>query len=95
MANDLSGRQWRLDTALAFGQPGAVIWPGNVKIKDAVFSGYTAQTAACIVKDATGRTCGSVTGSTNLQPIHLGEIGWMSGFCLDTLGSGWVDVYIK
>lgn len=95
MANDISGRQWRLDTPLAFGQPGAVIYPGNVKVKDAVFSGYTAQTDHCVLKDAVGRVCGSVTGSTTLQPIHLGEIGWMSGMCLDTLTSGLVDVYVK
>lgn len=95
MANDLTGRQWRLDTALAFGQPGAVLFKGNVKVKDAVFSGYAGQTATCVLKDGTGRVCGNVTGSTTLAPIHFGEIGWMSGFCLDTLGSGTVDVYIK
>ena len=95
MANDVSGRQWRLDTAVPFGTAGAIIWNGAVLIKDAVFTGYGAQTDTCIIKDGAGRVVADATGSTTLAPIRMGEIGWVNSFCLDTLGSGVVVVYIK
>jgi hypothetical protein len=95
MANDLSGRQWRLDTALAFGQPGAVIYKSNVKIKDAVCAGATAAGTA-ILKDGVGRIIGEATIGTSLASERMGEIGWANGICMDTLPTGAIlTVYVQ
>jgi hypothetical protein len=95
MANDLSTRQWRLDTPLAFGNPGAVLWKGNCYIKQVEFSTYAAQGNPVILKDQTGRVVWSATGGADLSPVRLGDIGWVNGLVLDTLTSGLVVVYIK
>jgi hypothetical protein len=95
MANDLSGRQWRLDTALAYGQPGSVIYKSNVKIKDAVCSGATAAGNA-ILKDGVGRVIGEVSIGTALASERMGEIGWASGICMDTLPTGGIlTIYVR
>lgn len=96
MANNLTGRQWFLDTAIPFGSAASLLWRGNVKVKDAMFSGYSAQGAKCIIKDGRGRIVAEATGSSTMEPVKLGELGWVAdGFCLDTLDSGRLVVYIK
>ena len=95
MANDLASRQWRLDTPTAFGLPGAILWESNIRMVQAEFSGYTSQSDQCILKDKNGRTVWGATGSTGLQPVRLGDIGWVDGLCLDTLTSGLCIVYIR
>lgn len=95
MPNDLASRQWRLDTARPYGQPGAILWTSNIFVKQIEFSGYGAQTDTCILKDRNGRTVWSATGSSTLAPIRLGDIGWIDGIVLDTLSSGLCLVYIR
>lgn len=96
MANDLSARQWRLDTPLAFGQPGAALWRGNVYVKQAEFSNYAAQGNQVILKDQNGKTVWSATGAADLSPVRLGDIGWVNGIVLDTLtGGGLLTLYVK
>lgn len=96
MANDLSSRQWRLDTPTPFSAgPSSILWNGNVYVKNIEFTGYAAQTATCVLKDRTGRIVWSATGSTTLAPIRLGDVGWVNGLVLDTLSSGLCVVYIK
>ena len=95
MANDLSPRQWRLDTPLAFGNAGAVLWKGNIYIKQVEFSTYAAQGNKCILKDQNGKTVWSATGAADLSPVRLGDIGWANGLVLDTLDAGLCVVYVK
>jgi hypothetical protein len=95
MANDVASRQWRLDTPVPFGQPGAAIWKANLFVENIDFSGYAAQADQCIVKDQTGRIVWSGTGSTTLAPVRTGRIGWVNGLVLDTLSSGLCVVFIK
>jgi hypothetical protein len=96
MANDVSSRQWRLDTPRAFGTAGALIWPGNVYIKQIEFTNYAAQGNQAILKDINGKTVWSATGAADLSPVRLGDIGWVEGLILDTLtGGGLVVVYVK
>jgi len=96
MANDLSSRQWRLDTPIAFGSAGAVIWTSNVYVKQIEFSAYAAQGNKAILKDQNGKIVWSATGAADLSPVRLGDIGWVNGLCLDTLqGGGLVVVYVK
>lgn len=96
MANDLSSRQWRLDTPRAFGTAGAVLWPANLYIKQIEFSQYAAQGNQAIIKDQTGKVVWSATGAADLSPVRLGDIGWVNGLVLDTLqGAGLVVVYVK
>ena len=95
MANDISTRQWRLDSPRPFGQPGAVIWDSIVAIRNVEFSGYSAQASRCVLKDRTGRIVWAATGSTTLGPIRMGEIGWANGLVLDQLDDGICVVYIR
>jgi hypothetical protein len=96
MANDLASRQWRLDTPTPFSTgPSSILWQSNVFVENIDFTGYAAQTDQCIIKDRTGRTVWSGTGSTTLAPIRTGRIGWVNGLVLDTLSSGLCVVFIK
>lgn len=96
MANDLSSRQWRLDTPLAFGQQGAVLWRANVNVEHFEFSGYTTLGNLAIIKDLNGKVVWQATGTSDLQEVRSAKIGWISGLVLDTLqGSGIVVVYLK
>lgn len=94
--NDLSSRQWRLDTPVAFGQPNSILWPSNVFVKQIIFEDYAAQGNQAIIKDRNGKIVFAPTGAADLEPIRSNEVGWMEGFVLDTLtGGGNVVVYIK
>lgn len=96
MANDLSSRQWRLDTPLPFGTAAAILWRSNIFVKYVEFSEYAAQGNKCILKDQNGKTVWDVTGAADLSPIRLGDIGWVNGLVLDTLqGGGLCVVYVK
>ena len=63
MPNDLSSRQWRLDTATPFSAgPSAILWQSNLFIKQVEFSGYAAESDTCVLKDRTGRVVWSANG---------------------------------
>ena len=94
MANDISSRQWRLDTPIAYGQPNAILWYGNIKVEHFEFSKYTAQGAKAILKDVNGKIVWDPTGSSTLEEVRSGKVGWVEGLCLDTLDSGIVLVYL-
>lgn len=96
MANDLSSRQWHLDTPLAYGQPGAVLWQGNIKVAHFEFSQYAAQGNQAILKDRNGKIVWSVTGAGDTEEVRSAKVGWVNGLCLDTLqGGGIVTVYTE
>ena len=95
MANDLSSRQWRLDTPVAFGSPGAILWRGNIRCRQAVFSQYvTGGADQAILKDQNGKTVWSATGASDKSPVRIADIGWVNGLVLDTLTSGLVEFYV-
>jgi len=94
MANDFSARQWHLDTPLAYGSPGSVLFKSNVKIEHIEFSAYAAQGNRAILKDQNGKIIFSVTGAADLQEVRSAKVGWVNGLCLDTLDAGIVTVYI-
>jgi hypothetical protein len=95
MANDLSGRQWRLDTPLAFGNPGALLWSGNIKVAHFEWSSYTSQGQVCVLKDRNGKTVWAPTGASDLEEVRSAKVGWVNGLVLDTLDAGVVIVYIE
>lgn len=96
MANDLSSRQWRLDTPVAFGQPGAVLWRGNINVEHFEFTGYAAQGNLAIIKDQNGKIVWQASGAADLQEVRSAKVGWVNGLILDTCqGNGIVVVYIK
>ncbi len=90
MANDLSSRQWRLDTA----SPGTVIWRGNVYVKQIEWSNYAAA-AVLVLKDANGKIVWSATAASDLSPVRLGDIGWINGLIVDTITNGVCVLYTK
>ena len=95
MPNDLSARQWRLDTPLAYGNPGSVLFQSAIKIAHFEFSTYAAQGNRAIIKSRTGRIVWDVTGNGDLSEVRSAKIGWVDGLCLDTLDAGLVVVYTE
>jgi hypothetical protein len=95
MANDLSSHSWHLDTPVAFGGAGAVLWPAYVYIKQIEFTDYAAQGNPAVLKDQKGKVIWSAKGASDLTPVRLGDIGWQNGLVLDTLPSGLVTIYVK
>jgi hypothetical protein len=96
--NDLSGRQWRLDTATTFGSANALLWPGNVYIKSLYWANPGTAPQNAIIKDRNGKTVWApslVTGETDEADIRLNDIGWVNGLVLDTLTAGQIIAYIK
>jgi hypothetical protein len=93
MANDLSARQWNLDTPVAFGNANSILWKGNIKITQIEWSGYVAS-ATVVIKDQNNKIVWTQKAdAANLAPIRVGNIGWANGLCLDTLSSGVVTLY--
>lgn len=85
MANWLSTRQWILDTPVAFGNPGAIIWDSNVFVKQIEFMNYASQGNVCLLMDKNGQTIWFATGASDLSPVRLGDIGWVDGMVLHQL----------
>jgi hypothetical protein len=94
MANDLSGRQWRLDTPTPFGSLNALLWNGNIKVHHFEFSEYASQGSQAVLKDRNGKIVWSPTGAADLEEVRSGNVGWVNGLILDSLDSGLVIVYI-
>lgn len=95
MANDVSGRQWRLDTPVAFGGLNSLIWNGNAKIEHFEFTGYAAQGNQAIVKDRNGKIVWQASGAADLEEVRSGKVGWVNGIVLDTCtGGGIVVAYL-
>lgn len=92
MANDISSRQWRLDTPVAFGVAGAVIWSGNIKVEHFEFSGYAAQGNKVIIKDSNGKIVWSASSAADLTEIRSAKVGWVNGLVLDTCQGGGIVV---
>jgi len=93
MANDLSARQWNLDTPASFGTANAILWRGNVRILQIEWSGYAAS-ATVVIKDQNNKIVWSQKADAAiLTPIRVSNIGWANGICLDTLSSGAVTLY--
>jgi hypothetical protein len=96
VANDLSSRQWRLDTAVPFSAgPHSIVWHDAIWILNVEFSNYGGDTHKCVLKDRTGRLVWPANGSAGKQPVRSGELGWVNGLVLDELDSGLVIVYVK
>lgn len=96
MANQMSTRQWKLDTPLAFGTSAAILWRGNIKVVQMEWSGFAAS-GQLIIKDSTGNIVWQSNISatdTILEPVRLSRVGWINGFVLDTLSGGTVMVYL-
>lgn len=89
MPNDLSSRQWHLDTA----NTTAVLWQGNIKVKSMVFSKY-ASGNECIVQDRNGKVVWDVVGPADLEPVIINNVGWIEGLILNTLAGGLLTVYL-
>jgi hypothetical protein len=85
VGNDLSGRQWRLDTATPFPQPGCVLWDANLFVREIQFLSYSSQGNLCILTDRNGRVVWYATGAADLSPVRIGDIGWVDGICLHQL----------
>lgn len=73
MANDFSGRIWKITTGgtTPFGS-------ANVKIKGGSWTGMTAAGQTFIITDAAGRAYTSTSSGVDTQ-VAFYEMGWLSG----------------
>jgi hypothetical protein len=70
MANDFTGRIWKITTG------GTATLGANTKIKGGQWSGFTASGQTFIITDAAGRSYTFVsTGADGYMPIY--ELGWL------------------
>jgi len=81
MANVITGRQWKIDTA-------GTIWVGNAKIEQIEFTNYAADTDVFVVTDIAGRIVWEGNGAADLSPVRSGKIGWVDGLKVTTLTTG-------
>lgn len=98
MANDISARQWRLDTAAAFGTANALLWPSNIYVKSINWANSGAGPQSAVIKDRNGKIVWSpstLAAETDTADIRLNDIGWVEGFVLDTMTAGQMFVYVK
>jgi hypothetical protein len=72
MANDFTGRQWKITTA------GTASAFGNVKIKGGIWSGMTAAGQTFQMIDEAGRTYTYTSPAAN-GVVAIYEVGWLSG----------------
>jgi hypothetical protein len=73
MANDFSGRIWKITTGgtTPFGS-------ANVKIKGGSWTGMTAAGQTFIITDVAGRVFTSTSSGVDVQ-VTFYEMGWLSG----------------
>lgn len=73
MANDYSGRIWRITTAgsTPFGT-------GNVKFKGGSWTGMSAAGKTFIITDVSGRSYTFTSSGVDVQ-VNFYELGWLSG----------------
>jgi hypothetical protein len=89
MANDLTGRQWNIDTAST-----ALVWPSNIKIDSFVFTGYSNAAHRVIAKDKQDRVVLDTIGEADKAAIQITDVGWVDGLKVTTLGSGMLIVHV-
>lgn len=89
MANDFSGRIWKVTTA---GTTPNGTW--NVKIKGGVWTGMTAAGQTFIITDVAGRSYTVVSYNVD-YPIQILEMGWLSGpIAFSGTFTGEIDLYL-
>ena len=89
MANDFSGRIWRITTT---GSTPNGTW--NVKFKGGMWSGMTAAGQTFTITDVAGRTY-TYTSYNVDYPIMIPELGWLSGpLAFGGTFTGEIDLYM-
>jgi len=91
MANNLTSNPWNLDTASTTDlHPVGPVFIGQIEFYD-----YTSDTDTCTLTDRNGVVVWKGNGTSDLQTVRSGMIGWTLGLKLTTLSAGKVLVYIK
>jgi len=80
MANSISSNPWRIDTApFTYKFPVKIT---NLNITDAAVGDHI------VVNDINGNTIVDYTAIANQQEYRIGNIGWVRGFVLSSIGAG-------
>lgn len=91
MANNVTTNPWVLDTVTA-----SVLLPTNMRVDHFEFVGYGAQTDTCQVQNGQGVVIWQGHGTSDLQEVRSGAVGWIfGGIRLSQISSGQVRVYLK
>ena len=89
MANVLTGRQWKIDTASA-----TALLSSEIKVEQIEFSSYSVDTDTVSIQDKNGRIIWEGNGASDLQTVRSGKIGWVDGLKVPTLTAGKIIVYL-
>ena len=89
MANDFTGRIWKINTT---GSTPNGTW--NVKIKGGIWSGMTASGQTFILTDVAGRSYTWTSQGADI-PVTIYELGWLSGpIAFSGTFTGEVDLFL-
>ncbi len=89
MTNQLATLPWVIDTEAA-----TVIFSKRLKVLHMEFTGYTDASHKIVVTDANGKPVWMADGTTDLDPVRSGPVGWINGLIVPTLDSGYLYVYL-
>jgi hypothetical protein len=88
MANDFSGRQWKIDTAYTFASlPNGHIATVNVDILEIVYTDESVSANSFSVQNRFGAPIFEGVGSSDQSPVKSFKIGWANGVQVPTLTS--------
>jgi hypothetical protein len=90
MANDISARQWKLDTPAA-----TVIANWNIKVKQFEFFDFNGNADLVKITDQNGKIVWDGHGSADGAPVRSGTVGWVNGLIMPVLTSGKLMVYTE
>ena len=91
MANLLHDNPWTLDT------PGAaVLWSTYAKLRHIEWAGFAAGNTV-VLQDKNGNEIWKAVAPATVSEseVRSGNIGWVNGLILNTLGGGTLKVYVE
>lgn len=74
MANQLASNPWIVDTPSA-----SVLYQGNMQHAQVEYIDYQDSSHVVEVQDRNGRVVARLKGSTDLQTVRTGRMGWVYG----------------
>lgn len=90
MSNQLKANPFTVDVAAA-----TVLFPTFIKILHIEFVDYTGDADTCEVQNQRGVTIWKGNGTSDLQPVRSGHIGWCDGLIVPTISAGKVRIYFQ
>lgn len=85
-------------TAADVAAAAVTVWKGAIHVLQVVFEEYIADTDTAVVNRLNGKQFVSLNGSSDLQSVRVGNLGWTVDGLVVPIGgitNGKVSIYIK